>query len=69
MIKSTLVNSDGRLGWRFAVLSNPLYFRRSYAEAKESLGMMLRFGKTGFAIRMAEETKRLAAVSRQGTRC
>ena len=66
MIESSLVKSEGRLGWRFAILSNRPCSRRSYAEAMESLEKILRFEKTVFAIRLAEQTKRWVAANRQG---
>ena len=43
MVESSLVKSEGRLGWRFAILSNRPCSRRSYAEAMESLEKILRF--------------------------
>ena len=66
MIESSLVKSEGRLGWRFAILSNRPCSRRSNAEAMESLEKILRFEKTVFAIRLAEQTKRWVAANRQG---
>ena len=68
MIESILAKSSERRGWRFALLSNQPSSGRSCASARWSLGKRLRFGKTVFAIRSAEQTRRLVAASRQEIR-